>query len=476
MNKVQIFKIVAIGLFGLTMFTFFHDKHLIPTSGTMHTFNSIALISATMAMGVIISASIYNLSFYFYIRNRQYLYYGLAQLATLAFLINLDSIYISPFDEIFGIHSSLFFNLSRALVLLFSLLFIQEFLKEYQDTNQLNKLIKILIYLTFGDIIFTFIFSYALLTNFIPIFMPIWLILSEANTLMKEKDMPFYFLLTGWYISIFVAVIEHLGLIDLIGTPFPFLHITFAIESIFLSLAISYKFKLVEEKQKMQQSLLLQQSRLASMGEMISIIAHQWKQPLNFLSLANMNLKRMHKEDKKSNMLIEESSKQIEYMSTTIDGFRDFYNPSKEKEEFSVKSATEHVLTILSSALSSAKIEITTTIQKDFTLYGNKNEFEQVLLNLINNAKDAMIERKIENPTIKIAIKNRELSVEDNAKGISKENLIKIFDPYFSTKKNSDGIGLYISKMIIEKELQGVLEVKSSPEGTTFCLKTFKKT
>ena len=470
MNKVQIFKIVAIGLFGLTMFTFFHDKHLIPTSGTMHTFNSIALISATMAMGVIISASIYNLSFYFYIRNRQYLYYGLAQLATLAFLINLDSIYISPFDEIFGIHSSLFFNLSRALVLLFSLLFIQEFLKEYQ-ASQLNKLIKALIYLTLFDILLTFIFSYAFLTNFIPIFMPIWLVLSEANRLIKEKDMPFYFLLTGWYISIFVAVIEHLGLIDLIGTPFPFLHITFAIESIFLSLAISYKFKLVEEKQKMQQSLLLQQSRLASMGEMISIIAHQWKQPLNFLSLANMNLKRMHKEDKKSNMLIAESGKQIEYMSSTIDSFRDFYNPSKEKEEFSVKSATEHVLTIISSALSSAKIEVTITIEKDFILYGNKNEFEQVLLNLINNAKDAIVERQVENPTINIAIKHRELSVEDNAKGISKENLIKIFDPYFSTKKNSDGIGLYISKMIIEKELEGVLEVKSSPKGTTFYLR-----
>ena len=470
MNKVQILKIVAILLFGMSMFIFFHNEHLIPTSGTMHTFNSVALISATMAMGVIISASIYNLSFYFYIRNRQYLYYGLAQLATLAFLINLDSIYISPFDEIFGIHSSLFFNLSRALVLLFSLLFIQEFLKEYQ-ASQLNKLIKALIYLTLFDILLTFIFSYAFLTNFIPIFMPIWLVLSEANRLIKEKDMPFYFLLTGWYISIFVAVIEHLGLIDLIGTPFPFLHITFAIESIFLSLAISYKFKLVEEKQKMQQSLLLQQSRLASMGEMISIIAHQWKQPLNFLSLANMNLKRMHKEDKKSNMLIAESGKQIEYMSSTIDSFRDFYNPSKEKEEFSVKSATEHVLTIISSALSSAKIEVTITIEKDFILYGNKNEFEQVLLNLINNAKDAIVERQVENPTINIAIKHRELSVEDNAKGISKENLIKIFDPYFSTKKNSDGIGLYISKMIIEKELEGVLEVKSSPKGTTFYLK-----
>jgi len=460
-------KLFAIATFGLIMILFFTEKHFISHTGTMHTFNNIALISATMAMGVIISASIYNLAFYVYIRNRQYLYYGLAQLSTLFFLINLDSIYISPFDEIFGLHSPRLFHLTRASVLLFSLLFIKEFLKIYH-VEQLNKLIKAIIYLTLADMLFTLIFSYAVLTNFIPIFMPIWLILSEANRAIKEKDMPFYFLLTGWYISIFVAVIEHLGLIKLIGVPFPFLHITFAIESIFLSLAISYKFKLLDEKQKMQQSLLLQQSRLASMGEMISIIAHQWKQPLNFLSMVNMNLKRMHKENKNSTMLILESNKQIEYMSNTIDSFRDFYNPSKQKENFSTEEALKHVLTIVSSALNSAKITIETSVNQDFKLYGNRNEFEQVILNLINNAKDALIERKIENPQINISINRQQLKVKDNAQGISKEHLNKIFDPYFSTKQNSDGIGLYISKMIIEQELEGKLTLKSDKQGSEF--------
>jgi signal transduction histidine kinase len=469
MNKLLKIKVLFMLTFGLMMILFFQKEHFISHTGTMHTFNNIALISATMAMGVIISASIYNLAFYVYIRNRQYLYYGLAQLSTLFFLINLDSIYISPFDEIFGLHSPRLFYLTRASVLLFSLLFIKEFLKIYQ-VEHLNKLIRVIVYLTLADILFTIIFSYAILTNFIPIFMPIWLVLSEASRAIKEKDMPFYFLLTGWYISIFIAVIEHLGLIALIGIPFPFLHITFAIESIFLSLAISYKFKLLDEKQKMQQSLLLQQSRLASMGEMISIIAHQWKQPLNFLSMVNMNLRRMHKEDKNSSMLIVEANKQIEYMSNTIDSFRDFYNPSKQKEHFSTEEALNHVLTIVSSALSSAKITIKTTITQDFKLYGNRNEFEQVLLNLINNAKDALIERKIENPKIDITIDKQQLTIKDNAKGIKKEYLNKIFDPYFSTKKNSDGIGLYISKMIIEQELNGTLNVKINQEGTAFII------
>ena len=469
----SILKVKLLFIAGVAFVTsyFFYDEHFIHHIGTIHTFGNIAFLVAVMSMGVILSATIYNLSFYYYIHNRQYLFYGLAQLSTLFFLMNLDSIYISPFDEIFGLHSSLLFNLTRALVLLFSLLFIQEFLKTYQ-VQHLNKLIKILIYLTMIDIVFTLFFKVAVLTNFIPIFIPIWLILSEASRAIKSKDMPFYFLLTGWYISIFVAVIEYLGLIKLIGTPFPFLHITFALESIFLSLAISYKFKLIDEKQKMQQTLLLQQSRLASMGEMISIIAHQWKQPLNFLSVANMNLRRMHKEDKNSNMLLSESSKQIEYMSNTIDSFRDFYNPSKSKEEFSVASALEHVLGIVDSSLVLAKISVILKSKEDFKVYGNKNEFEQVLLNILNNAKYALVEREIPNPKIDIVIKNNAISVQDNAGGIAKEHLQKIFDPYFSTKKNSDGIGLYISKMIIEQELKGRLSV-SSNEGVTNFLMEF---
>ena len=470
MDKILKLKLFFIALFAFITIYFFYNEHFINHTGTMHTFGNIAFLVASISMGVIISASIYNLAFYFYIRNVQYLYYGLAQLSTLLFLINLDSIYIAPFDDIFGLHSPLLFNLTRALVLLFSMLFIQEFFKTYQ-IQKINRLIKAIIYLTLADILFTLLFSYAILTNFIPIFIPIWLILSEASRAIKEKDMPFYFLLIGWYISIFVAVIEHLGLIKLIGTPFPFLHITFAIESIFLSLAISYKFKLLDEKQKMQQSLLLQQSRLASMGEMISIIAHQWKQPLNFLSVVHMNLKRMHSQDKNSKMLISEATKQIEYMSNTIDSFRDFYNPSKQKENFLVEDALNSVLTIVSSSLESANISIITNHVENFNLYGNKNEFEQVLLNLINNAKDALVERKIENPKIEITIKNQELSIKDNAQGISKEHINKIFDPYFSTKENSDGIGLYISKMIIEQELGGQLSIKSNKDGSIFFIK-----
>ena len=469
MDKILTIKLSLIAIFlGLTIY-FFYDNHFIQNTEAIYSFDDIAFLVASISFGVIISASIYNLAFYVYIRNRQYLYYGLAQLSTLLFLITLDSIFITPFDAIFGIKSTLFFDLTRASILLFSMLFIYEFLKIY-GVHRVNQLIKVIIYLTLLDMLFALLFSFTIFTNFIPIFISIWLVLSEANRQIEERDMPFYALLMGWYIVIFMAIMEYVGLIDFIGISFPFIHVTFALESIFLSLAISYKFKQVEERQKIQQSLLLQQSRLASMGEMVSIIAHQWRQPLNFLSVANMNLEEIHKNHPDSEMLIRESNRQIRYMSNTIESFRNFYNPSKEKKEFAIKSSLEDVLEIVSPTLKTEHIKTTLSILNDFKIYGNKNEFEQVLLNLINNAKDALIERKIEHPTIHIQIKNGSITVEDNAKGIDELHINKIFDPYFSTKKESDGIGLYIAKMIIEEEMGGRLEVVSSDKGTRFTI------
>lgn len=468
MDRILQIKLLLITIFvGVTSY-FFYDELFIQSTETIHTFGDIAFLTASISFGVIITASIYNLSFYFYMKSRQYLYYGIAQLSTLFFLINLDSLFIAPFDRIFELKSISLFCMTGTAVLFFSLLFIYEFIKDYH-VPQVNRLIRVLLILTIIDFFSAIFFSFSIFTTFL--FVPIWLVLSEANRHIKEKDLPFYFLITGWYIAIFVATIEHLGFIKFIGIPFPFLHITFAIESIFLSLAISYKFKLVEEKQKTQQAILLQQSRLASMGEMISTIAHQWRQPLNILSVLHMNMNRIYTENKDSKLILNEANNQINYMSNTIDTFRNFYNPSKEKEEFSIKEATYHALEIISHSLEIAKIERRELIKSDAKIYGNRNEFEQVILNLLNNARDALIQREIENPFIEISISSRGVSIRDNGKGIEKRNLEKIFNPYFSTKKDSDGIGLYISKMIIEQELNATLDVTSDEYGTEFTIR-----
>jgi len=463
MDKILKIKLIFIGLFVVVSAYFFYDELFDYETEMIHQFGEIAFLIASISFGVVLTASIYNLSFYFYMREKQYLYYALAQLSTLSFLINLDALFIEPFKHIFGFSTIQMFCISAEGMLFFSLLFIREFLKGYH-VIKIKKIIDILFLLVIIDFILTLFFSISFFTSFL--FLSIWLVLSEASREVKEKDLPFYFLLIGWYVVVFVAGIEHLGLINFIGFPFPFLHITLAIESIFLSLAISYKFKLTEEKQKTQQVVLFQQSRLASMGEMIATIAHQWRQPLNNLAVVQMNLNRQHKDNEESKLLLDESNRQIKYMSQTIETFQNFYNPSKEKEEFSVKEAVGNSLKILDFILKKEKIELIFKIEEDKRLYGNKNEFEQVLLNLLNNAKDALLTNSMSS-FIEIELDVKRMTIRDNGGGIAMEYQDKIFHPYFSTK-DSDGIGLYLSKIIVEQEFGAVLSFTTNSYGTEF--------
>jgi signal transduction histidine kinase len=393
----------------------------------------------------------------------------LAQISALFFLINLDSLFISPFDKIFGLKSFMLFNISQISMLIFSILFLESFFKTYQ-IKELHRLTKIILYIALFDILLTVIFSRSIITTLIPIFIPIWLIISEAFRLTNKKDFPFYLIMIGWGIVLFTVAFEYIGLLALIGITFPFLHLSIALESIILSLAIAYKFKLLEEEKKEQQTLMLQQSRLAHMGEMISIIAHQWKQPLNFISFGLMNLKRQLKGNDKGLSNIKRLNKQLQYMSSTIEDFRNFYNPTKEKDNFLVSSSCKKSIMIATNSLDLIDISLSLKVVKDFTLFGNLNEFQQVILNIINNAKDAFDSRGIEDATIEIVIDRPRVIIRDNAGGIDKKNLDKIFGMYFSTKKGSDGIGLYIVKVIVEKELNGEIEVETDSRGSRFIL------
>ncbi|NEW61540.1 hypothetical protein GSY74_09620 [Sulfurovum sp. bin170] len=448
---------------------FFYKELFSVYRGAIHQFGQIDIIIASICFGVIISATIYNLSLYLFTKHKIHLYYAFAQIFSLFFLINLDSLFIAPFDEIFGLKSFMLFNMSQIFMLIFSILFLESFFKTYQ-IKALKRLTRIILYLALFDIILTLIFSHSIITTLIPIFIPIWLILSEAFRLANKRDLPFCFIMIGWGIVLFTVVFEYTGLLALTGVTFPFLHISIALESIILSLAIAYKFKLLEEEKKEQQTLLLQQSRLAHMGEMISIIAHQWKQPLNFISFGLMNIKRQLKGNDKGLSAIEKINKQIQYMSSTIEDFRNFYNPTKEKDDFLVSTTCEKSIMIATNSLDLIDISLNLEVVKDFKLYGNRNEFQQVILNIINNAKDAFDSREIEDAKIEIVVDRPMVTITDNAGGIDKKYLEKIFTMYFSTKKGSDGIGLYIVKVIVEKELGGEIEVESDSRGSSFIL------
>ena len=240
---------------------------------------------------------------------------------------------------------------------------------------------------------------------------------------------------------------------------------------------LSLKVKEAISEVKKKDRALLHQSRLAQMGEMLSMIAHQWRQPLCEISGIFMEMETASKFGKADLEFIEKNAKDgyklISYMSKTIDDFRDFFKPAKKKEEFLLKDACKEAITIASASLKSKEIDLRLHVEDDVKIFGYSSEFAQVVLNLILNARDVLVEREVKNPWIKIKIKKERdfvtVSVSDNGGGVEEEIVTRIFEPYFSTKKTTGtGLGLYMSKMIVEENMSGKLIVKNSEFGAVF--------
>jgi len=231
--------------------------------------------------------------------------------------------------------------------------------------------------------------------------------------------------------------------------------------------------KAVDEISKKDQ-ILAHQTRLAAMGEMIGAIAHQWRQPLNTLAINIQLLPEFVEEhgcDEDSlEEFVDKNMKTIFFMSETIDDFRNFFRDDNKKTNFSIKSALDDTLKLINAQLKSKNIDVNIT-GEDFTIYGSKTQFQQVLLNLISNAKDAIEENGVENGKIDINIdaENKTVSIVDNGGGIDNKIIYKIFDPYFTTKDlKGSGIGLYMSKTIVEKYFNGKLEASNVKNGAKF--------
>lgn len=231
---------------------------------------------------------------------------------------------------------------------------------------------------------------------------------------------------------------------------------------------------------KEKESLLIEQSRMAAMGEMISMIAHQWRQPLSSIGTAISNLKlriNMKKYDKNSfENKLDDIENYLKYMSNTIDDFRNFFKKDKEKELTNIVYITKLALEMVQEGFEKYNIQIENKNSKKMpTAFLYKNELLQVIINILNNAKDAFMDKEEkEHKLITIEYEDFErkqkIIINDNAGGISKKIIRKIFDPYFSTKddKNGTGIGLYMCKTIIEKHFDGKIKVSNKNGGACF--------
>jgi len=229
------------------------------------------------------------------------------------------------------------------------------------------------------------------------------------------------------------------------------------------------------KKNEYQRELLFQQSKMASMGEMIGNIAHQWRQPLNALSglVVWINMKHRMKQLTEDDMLMfkVKSNLIIQKMSNTIDDFRNFFSPNKAIDIFRVDSAINEAIKFVEDSFIANRIEIIKDFKTSREIKNYKNELIQVLLNIFNNSKDAIKEQNIKNGLVTISLEENEKSViikiQDNGGGIKQDIIDRVFEPYFTTKFQSEGtgIGLYMSKMIIEESMQGKIKLENIKNG-----------
>lgn len=252
-------------------------------------------------------------------------------------------------------------------------------------------------------------------------------------------------------------------------------------ESAIYRLNETLEARVQEEVQKSRQKdlILIQQSRLASMGEMIHNIAHQWRQPLNSLAMLIANIQ----DDYNYNELTRErltsavakSQTILNQMSNTIDDFKDFFKPDKEAKAFDLAKVIDDSLVIIEASLFNNQIALIKQYVHPLPCYGYHSQLSQALLNLLTNAKDAIKERHIVSGEVRITAYIQDgavyIEVADNAGGIDEQVIDKVFDPYFTTKDSGSGIGLYMARMIVERGHNGTINVVNEAGGAKFTIR-----
>ena len=290
----------------------------------------------------------------------------------------------------------------------------------------------------------------------------------------KTKDIPVIFI-TGIYDKDSYQKRGYdLGVIEYISKP---------IDNDLLTSKLKVFIKIFEEKKSSQEELnqanklLVHNAKMASMGEMIGVISHQLKQPLNVLSLYCHDIKFSYDMDELDKQTVDDfavnTKKQIQHMSDTIDSFLTFFNLEKHFVRISVKKAVDNFMDLMKSQIGKNNIEIVLDVEENYII-GIEMELSQVFINLVTNSIQAYVERDIQNRKIEIKSYKEDdkviLTITDFAGGIDDDNLEKLFDPYFTTKENGTGIGLYMVKLVIVNSFKGELKVENSPNGLKFIM------
>ncbi|WP_269090698.1 sensor histidine kinase [Aliarcobacter butzleri] len=421
-----------------------------------------------ITFGILIMTIAYTLIRYIYSKEIFYISYCFMQIFSLVYIVAYSKLYqISYFVQEFSL------VLASIFAVIFAVNYYEgKFLPKVSNYKEL-----ILNTFLLNVVILTAFYHY-ILFEYLPYTIIYAILFISIIFNLKQGFKPTLIYVIGWSIFCILLFIfdfknRYIGL-----GYFDLVLVVFALEAMLFTISIAYKYNDLKKQNKEFEKMILQQSKFVKSGEMIANITHQFRQPLNNISYILINLKKRFESEKLDKIFfdkkVNQANEQVSFLSKTIDDFKEFYLQEKEKDDFLVKDSIQNALTILNPDLQKDNINLNLKFEtfEDIKIFGVKNELSQVILSLVSNSIDALKNRYNPKISINVVSSSAEVIIEilDNAGGIKAKNLKKIFEPYFSTKEEGTGIGLYLSKIIIEESFGGKLQVQNIKDGAKFSI------
>ncbi len=437
---------------------------------------------STIIISIMFALAFYNATLYFFNRRKEFLLYALYMITPAIGLMYKYGLLFSYFH--LYRESTYWFNLTAILMPAFLIIFIKQLLNTQELNKKINSILNallllsaidialaIIIDLTFAIEIFKFIF---MLTVVVMIYLSIYLF-----KISHPLATIFAFAYTSYITGMIITILAMSGAIELNFFSFHSGGIGLIIEGLLFSFLMHYNVKILEQKIREQREIIITKNKKAQLGDMISAITHQWKQPLSRITSITSLLE--FKIAKNSEISTEELSKKISqinsdtiFLSHTIDDFNDFFSPNIVVSECDIAVIIQRAISLSLDDTMTKEISITTDLNFTKKITIHKNELLHIILNIIQNSKEAFKRTAREIKIVKIIGytqgEKTYIDIIDNAGGIDKENLPFIFNEHYTTKeqKSGTGIGLYLSKIILEDHLKGSIEVKNTGDGAMF--------
>ena len=445
-----------------------------------------ALISkpfySIIIVSIMLTLAFYNATLYFFNRRKEFLLYALYMITPSIGLMYKYGLLFNYF-HLYG-EKTYWFNLTAILMTAFLVLFLKQVLNTKDMSKKINYLLNSVLYLVVINVVIAFvvdltfaieIFKFIFLYTFIIILYLGYYLFKTSHPLAKIFSIAYLFYMSGMIITILAMS----GAVEMNFFTFHSGGMALIIEGLLFSYLMHYNIKILEKTIRDQKEIIISKNKKAQLGDMISAITHQWKQPLSRITSITSLLE--FKIDKKAEIPTKDLSEKIAqinsntiFLSDTIDDFKDFFNPNIVASECDIALVIQRAIEL--SIDDTMTKEITITSDLNFTKKANiyKNELLHIILNILQNSKEAFKRSENKIKIIKIIgyIQNEKIYIDivDNAGGIDKESLPFIFNEHYTTKekKSGSGIGLYLSKIILEDHLKGSIEVKNINGGAMF--------